>query len=207
MKKSTFLFCFLLIALTTLVVLSIFSDPSHHSDAPSLTTAEQNPLAKGHFSHPQNNKVTPHEQPNTQTVEEQPSDNFEGDLWRVSEEAKEILQQSVELPKDLRGEHYLELDVETIEKLDMGDTFELVLPHIGTSFTAEVDKMVTHSEGIRTIEANFPGMDKRNFSVITLVPGGLYVEISTPAGAFTMQGTGRYAWIAARGDIPTPHHH
>ncbi|MCW8876274.1 MAG: hypothetical protein OQJ89_16815 [Kangiellaceae bacterium] len=131
--------------------------------------------------------------------------DFNGQIWRNSEEAKAVLEQSGMLPGDLKGEYYLELDVSSLAGLNFGDTFQMHIPHMHASLTAEVDRLTAHPNGDRTIEANFHGMDRRNSAVITLGPDVVYARFSTPEGAFTLEALGNYAWIASRGDMVASH--
>ena len=131
--------------------------------------------------------------------------DFNGQIWRNSEEAKAVLEESGMLPGDLKGEYYLELDVSSLAGLNFGDTFQMHIPHMHASLTAEVDRLTTHPNGDKTIEANFHGMDRRNSAVITLGPEVVYARFSTPEGAFTLEALGNYAWIASRGDMVASH--
>ena len=131
--------------------------------------------------------------------------DFDGNLWRTSHQSEAYFKQANNLPKDLKGEYYLELDLKKISQLSLGDTFNIELPHLSTAFTAEVDNIVHHTNGDRTIEANFLGMDPRNFSVMTLGDDFIYSQISTQAGSFVLQGRNGYAWIAAKGELASTH--
>lgn len=127
-------------------------------------------------------------------------------LWEESEKAREFLQSIPEkLPGDLAGEAYIEVNTQHIKTMQLGDTFELTVPQLGTSLSAEVDMVTEHPNGDKTIEANFPGMDKYYSVVFTVGASNSYAQVSTPDGVYLLEAHGDYAWIASRHSLVASH--
>lgn len=127
-------------------------------------------------------------------------------LWEESEKAREFLQSIPEkLPGDLAGEAYIEVNTQRIKEMQLGDVFELTVPQLGTSLSAEVDMVTEHPNGDKTIEANFPGMDKYYSVVFTVGASNSYAQVSTPDGVYLLEAHGDYAWIASRHSLVASH--
>ncbi len=127
-------------------------------------------------------------------------------LWEESEKAREVLQANPEkLPGDLAGEAYIELNTQQMKSMQLGDVFELTIPQLGTSLAAEVDMVTEHPNGDKTIEANFPGMDKYYSVVFTIGAANSYAQVSTPDGVYLLEAQGDYAWITSRQSLVASH--
>lgn len=135
-------------------------------------------------------------------VEEQALD---GELWQASDEAKGVLEASNTLPADLKGEVYLELDLNELAALEIGSTINLAIPQVGESYPGEVDYITEHKNGDRTVEANIPGFDRAYMAVITIGEKGVYGQMNLPTGAYVIQSVGSHAWLASKTDLSKGH--
>jgi hypothetical protein len=129
----------------------------------------------------------------------------DGEIWKLSETAREVLTNSPFLPADLNGEVYLEIDVDEIKSLEMGDNYEVYIPQLEASYVAEVDVVTLYPNGDKTIEAYFPESDKGFSVVITTGKGATFGEVSLPSGQYILESAGQYAWMANRQDMIKNH--
>ncbi|WP_133406386.1 hypothetical protein [Parashewanella tropica] len=126
-------------------------------------------------------------------------------VWVDSAEAEQVLKAQGKLPADLTKEHYIELDIEELKALEVGDYIDLYIPQMGGSYTGEVDFIQSHSNGDKTIEANIPGAGRLYSAVITMGEEAVYGNLATQNDTYILEGSGKYAWIASRTDLESQH--
>lgn len=126
-------------------------------------------------------------------------------VWQVSEEGEAILKAEGHIPGDVVNEVYVELDVEELRTVEIGEFIDLYIPQIGGSYTGEVDFITEHENGDRTVEAAIPGAGKLFSAVITLGEDAVYGNLGTQADVFVMEGNGQYAWIASKSELIANH--
>ena len=78
-------------------------------------------------------------------------------VWTTSEDGKKVLEAEGYIPADVTDEAYIELDREELMTVEVGEYLDLYIPQFGGSYTGEVDHVVTHPNGDRTVEAHIPG--------------------------------------------------
>ncbi|MFA0810249.1 hypothetical protein [Microbulbifer epialgicus] len=126
-------------------------------------------------------------------------------LWEQSELAREVLHANGRLPKDLKGETYLELNVEMLRNLEVGDYIDLDLPGVEGDYDAQVSSIQQHASGNKSLELNFPGYARLVGATITLGKDVVYAQLNLPSGSYTMEAQDGYAWIAPNGALIQGH--
>jgi hypothetical protein len=126
-------------------------------------------------------------------------------IWQDSETSKQILTESGLVPADVADEAYIELDREELLSVEIGEYLDLYIPQFGGSYTGEVDHMVTHPNGDKTIEAHIPGAGSLYAAVITVGEKATYGNLATPRDVFVLEGNDKYAWIAPKSSMMQSH--
>lgn len=185
-------------SITLLVVLFVFyTDSSSPSDTQAL---------KRHKRQIEHEPVpiadTPDKQAEDQAQTRILSPN---ELWGLSEHAEVALKKINKLPPDLKGEAYLEINLERLRELKLGEHFSIDIPQVGETYTGEVDFITQHESGSVTIEAAIPGLESIYMALITVGKNGAFGNLNLPSGAYVMQSRGNYAWIASRKDLESNH--
>jgi len=146
-----------------------------------------------------------------EVVEDEPSiedeliEEAEKVLWEESELAREVLHESGRLPKDLKGETYLELNVDMLRNLEIGEYVDLDLPGVEGEYDAQVGNIQQHASGNKSLNLNFPGHARLFGATITLGKDVVYAQLNLPSGSYTMEAQGDYAWIAPNGALIQGH--
>lgn len=145
-----------------------------------------------------------HDSPSTKEV---PTWNTEKDtiVWQRSEAGEKVLKEEGNIPGDVNNEVYLELDVNELKSVEVGEYLDLYIPQIEGSYTGEVDYITEHPNGDRTVEAHIPGAGNLFSAVITLGENAVYGTLGTQADTYIMEGNGKYAWIASKSDLVAKH--
>ena len=126
-------------------------------------------------------------------------------VWVTSEEGKKVLEAEGHIPADVTDEAYIELDREELMSVEVGEYLDLYIPQFGGSYTGEVDHVVTHPNGDRTVEAHIPGAGSLYAAVITLGENATYGNLATPRDVFVLEGNDKYAWIAPKSSMMQNH--
>ncbi|MCO1336135.1 DLW-39 family protein [Microbulbifer sp. OS29] len=126
-------------------------------------------------------------------------------LWVESDLAREVLKENGRLPVDLNGETYLELDVEMLNNLTIGDYVDIDLPGIEGSYDAQVGGVEDHASGNTSLQLNFPGLTRLHGATFTLGANSTYAQLNLPSGSYTLEAQGGYAWIAPNGALIKNH--
>lgn len=126
-------------------------------------------------------------------------------VWTTSEDGKKVLEAEGYIPADVTDEAYIELDREELMTVEVGEYLDLYIPQFGGSYTGEVDHVVTHPNGDRTVEAHIPGAGSLYAAVITLGENATYGNLATPRDVFVFEGNDKYAWIAPKSSMMQNH--
>ena len=126
-------------------------------------------------------------------------------VWTTSEDGKKVLEAEGYIPADVTHEAYIELDREELMTVEVGEYLDLYIPQFGGSYTGEVDHVVTHPNGDRTVEAHIPGAGSLYAAVITLGENATYGNLATPRDVFVLEGNDKYAWIAPKSSMMQNH--
>ncbi|WP_444930689.1 hypothetical protein ACJJIF_02600 [Microbulbifer sp. SSSA002] len=137
--------------------------------------------------------------------EESLENSEEKPLWLESDLARKVLHENGRLPVDLNGETYLELDVEMLRNLTVGDYVDIDLPGIEGDYDAQVASIEQHTSGNKSLQLNFPGMTRLHGATFTLGENSVYAQLNLPSGSYTLEAQGNYAWIAPNGALIQNH--
>lgn len=126
-------------------------------------------------------------------------------IWLESEESKTALKNSGTLPPDLAEEAYIEVDLNELNAVELGDSLDLYIPQLGGSYNGQVDHISNHPNGDRTVEAFIPGAGTLYSAVITIGENAIYGNIATQEDVFILEGIGKYAWLAPKSAMIANH--
>ena len=127
-------------------------------------------------------------------------------ISRISNEAKSILQEAGVLPKDLSQEAYVEFDLDSLRKLEAGDTYNLEIPQTSEMFSAEVTKIEEFSNGDKSVFGRLIGSDGVfHTNVLTVGQDAVYGQFTTASGNYVFESKGKYGWLAAKRDLYKKH--
>lgn len=146
-------------------------------------------------------------EPNNNQVTSTPENAFEKDsiIWQESEESQKVLQASGFMPEDVANEAYIEVDLEELQAVEIGDNLDLYIPQLGGSYNGEVDHVQQHPNGDRTVEAFIPGAGTLYSAVITIGEEAIYGNLATQEDVFVIEGIGKHAWIAPKSAMIAKH--
>ncbi|USD23148.1 hypothetical protein MJO52_08430 [Microbulbifer variabilis] len=136
---------------------------------------------------------------------DEPLEEVENILWEESELAKQVLHENGRLPKDLKGETYLELNVDMLRNLEIGEYVDMDLPGVEGDYDAQVGSIQQHASGNKSLELNFPGHARLFGATITLGKDVVYAQLNLPSGSYTMEAQDGFAWIAPNGALIQGH--
>ncbi len=126
-------------------------------------------------------------------------------IWIESEESKTALKDSGTLPPDLAEEAYIEVDLNELNTVELGDNLDLYIPQLGGSYNGQVDHISNHPNGDRTVEAFIPGAGTLYSAVITIGENAIYGNIATQEDVFILEGIGKHAWLAPKSAMIANH--
>jgi len=127
-------------------------------------------------------------------------------ISRLSDKAKFVLESAGLLPTDLNNAAFVEFDLESLRKLEIGDTFDLDIPQTTENFTAEVTQVDMFGNGDKSIIGSVTGLDgKFHTTVITVGKDALYGQFTTVSGNWVFESKDQYGWIAAKRDLYKSH--
>lgn len=134
-------------------------------------------------------------------------DDFKG-IARLSEKSKGMLEAAGVLPADVEGKEvvYLEFDLDSLRKLEVGDTFDLEIPQTQEIFTAEITQVDHFDNGDRSLISNVIGQGGDfHTSIITVGKDAMYGQFTTISGNWVFESKNEYGWIAAKRDLYKNH--
>lgn len=126
-------------------------------------------------------------------------------VWQRSTAGEQVLKEEGHIPGDVNNEVYVELDVNELRSVEVGEYLDLYIPQIESSYTGEIDYITEHPNGDRTVEAHIPGAGNLFSAVITIGKNAVYGTLGTQADTYIMEGNGQYAWIASKSDLVAKH--
>ncbi|MEW5250662.1 hypothetical protein [Microbulbifer discodermiae] len=126
-------------------------------------------------------------------------------LWAESQLAKEVLHENGRLPVDLNGETYLEIDVELLNSLTVGDYLDISIPGVEGIHSAQVGAVEEHASGNKSLQMNFPGLTRLHGATFTLGRNAVYAQLNLPSGSYSLEAQGGYAWVAPNGALIQNH--
>lgn len=126
-------------------------------------------------------------------------------VWQRSDQGEKVLKDEGHIPGDVNNEVYVELDINELKTVEVGEYLDLYIPQIESSYTGEVDYITEHPNGDRTVEAHIPGAGNLFSAVITIGENAVYGTLGTQADTYIMEGNGQYAWIASKSDLVAKH--
>ncbi|ALO44382.1 hypothetical protein [Pseudoalteromonas phenolica] len=125
---------------------------------------------------------------------------------KLSEKAQSVLSEAGVLPSDLNNEAYIEFDLPSLQELEAGDNFELMIPQSAETFIAEVTFIDVASNGDKSIFGNVTGADGRfHTTVLTVGKDAVYGQLTAPSGNYVFESKDQYGWIAAKRDLYRKH--
>ncbi|WP_444922526.1 hypothetical protein ACJJID_09555 [Microbulbifer sp. CnH-101-G] len=160
---------------------------------------------------PPSKKIVPNETKSTvELVEVSSADEQEVNpdsalMWAESDVARQVLHESGRLPLDLNGETYLEIDVEALKTLSLGDYVDIEMPGVKGSYDAQVDKVQEHASGNKSVQMNLPGYGSVYFVNFTIGKNSVYGNLTLPSGSYSLEAQGNYAWVASKKDLTRSH--
>ncbi|MFA0810252.1 hypothetical protein [Microbulbifer epialgicus] len=160
---------------------------------------------------PPSKKIVPTETKSTgdivevSSVDEQEVDSDSNLMWAESDIARQVLYESGRLPVDLNGETYLEIDVEALKNLSIGDYVDIEMPGVEGDYDALVDKVKEHASGNKTVQMNLPGFGSVYFVSFTFGKDTVYGNLTLPSGSYSLEAQGNYAWVASKADLTKNH--
>ncbi|QFT55328.1 hypothetical protein [Microbulbifer sp. THAF38] len=160
---------------------------------------------------PPSKKIVPNETKSTEEVVEMPSAQEQEAnpdsalMWAESDVARQVLHESGRLPLDLNGETYLEIDVEALRNLSLGDYVDIEMPGVKGSYDAQVDKVQEHASGNKSVQMNLPGYGSVYFVNFTIGKNSVYGNLTLPSGSYSLEAQGNYAWVASKKDLTRSH--
>ncbi len=170
------------------------SDISHESSQKQL---ENIPLTPATFTIKNKTKETVSLNQNTA--------DFLG-ISRRSETAESFLSDAGVLPVDLDGAEFIEFDIAAIQKLEVGQSFDLEIPQTAEIFTAEVTQVQIFENGDKNIIGNIVGLDDSlHNTIITVGKDALYGQFTTVSGNWVFESKDQYGWMAAKRDLYRSH--
>jgi hypothetical protein len=105
-----------------------------------------------------------------------------------------------ELRADVAGARLVAFERATLLGLGTGERFAVDVPQLGERFEVDIEKVAETPTGSRTIHGRLAG-EKWHTVVLTLGRTGVFGTITTPAGAFTVNGSGNLAWIVGNDEL------
>ena len=137
------------------------------------------------------------------------SSQFEA-INKVSAKAKEVLTNAKVLPSDLNNEAYIEFDLNTLQALETGDSFDISIPQTAETYSAEITSLSEASNGDKSIFGQVIGANGQlHTTVMTVGNDAIYGQFTAPSGNYVFESKGKYGWIAAKRDLYKSHieHH
>lgn len=132
--------------------------------------------------------------------------NHISNIIKPSEQAQQFLEQAGVIPSDLNGEHYVEFNLDALRALELGDSFDMVIPQTAEEFSAEVTHVTKFPNGDKSVHAMVIGGDGRfHNTVLTVGSDALYGQFTVPSGNYAFESKNQYGWIAAKRDLYRNH--
>ncbi|TMP30789.1 hypothetical protein CWB99_05500 [Pseudoalteromonas rubra] len=120
---------------------------------------------------------------------------------KESQNARAFFKSGTTVPYELHNEAYLELDVKSIRQLDMGDSFEFLIPQTQEKVCAEIVE-ITRTEREKRLIGQISKQPDNHYQVhLTLTDEVIYGQIQLPSGNYVFESYEKYAWVAAKRNI------
>lgn len=137
------------------------------------------------------------------------NEEFRG-ISRLSDTAKDILSDAGVMPADIdvnsKDVVYLEFDLDSLRKLEVGETFDLEIPQTQEIFTAEITQVDQFDNGDKSLISNVIGQGGDfHTSIITVGKDAMYGQFTTVSGNWVFESKNEYGWIAAKRDLYKNH--
>jgi hypothetical protein len=137
------------------------------------------------------------------------NEEFRG-ISRLSNTAKDILSDAGVMPADIdvnsKDVVYLEFDLDSLRKLEVGETFDLEIPQTQEIFTAEITQVDQFDNGDKSLISNVIGQGGDfHTSIITVGKDAMYGQFTTVSGNWVFESKNEYGWIAAKRDLYKNH--
>ncbi|TMP37386.1 hypothetical protein CWB98_11710 [Pseudoalteromonas rubra] len=120
---------------------------------------------------------------------------------KESQHARAFFKSGTTVPYELHNEAYLELDVKSIRELDMGDSFEFLIPQTQEKVCAEIVEVTLNEREKRLIGQVSKQPDDHYQVHLTLTDEVIYGQIQLPSGNYVFESYEQYAWVAAKRNI------
>lgn len=135
------------------------------------------------------------------------SNDFTG-ISKLSDKAKEVLETAGVMPVDVNDEDvvFLEFDLDTLRKLEVGNTFDFEIPQTQEIFTAEITQVDNFDNGDKSLISNVIGQGGEfHTSIITVGNDAMYGQFTTISGNWVFESKNEYGWVAAKRDLYKNH--
>ncbi|MCF2860471.1 hypothetical protein L1286_23695 [Pseudoalteromonas sp. SMS1] len=129
-----------------------------------------------------------------------------GEIASISDDAREVLEAAGVLVRDISEEAYVEFDLDAMQQLEVGDTFDLTIPQTTEMHRAEVTQVDVFPNGDKSVFAQVTGSDNRfHNSVMTVGSNAIYGQFTVSSGNYVFESHGKHGWIAAKRDLYKNH--
>ncbi|KZN58441.1 hypothetical protein [Pseudoalteromonas luteoviolacea] len=129
-----------------------------------------------------------------------------GEIASTSDKAREVLVTAGVLVRDISEEAYVEFDLNAMQQLEVGDTFDLTIPQTTEMHRAEVTQVNVFPNGDKSVFAQVTGSDNRfHNSVMTVGSNAIYGQFTVSSGNYVFESHGKHGWIAAKRDLYKNH--
>jgi hypothetical protein len=137
------------------------------------------------------------------------NEEFRG-ISKLSDKAKDILIEAGVMPADIDVNSedvvYLEFNLDSLRKLEVGETFDLEIPQTQEIFTAEITQVNQFDNGDKSLISNVIGQGGDfHTSIITVGKDAMYGQFTTVSGNWVFESKNEYGWIAAKRDLYKNH--
>lgn len=178
-----------------------------HFDEPSQSVTEQVVYRNGQLLSSGNNMLKPKQdrKSTAKDGEQTPKKERDSIIWYESEISQQVMQDAGVMPPDVANEAYIEVDLDELLTVELGESLDLYIPQLGGSYNGEVDHISEHPNGDRTVEAFIPGAGSLYSAVITIGENAIYGNIATQEDVFILEGIGKHAWIAPKSAMIANH--
>ena len=179
----------------------------NHLHAQSKSVSDQVVYRNGQLLSSGNKMLKPRKYRETKakySEQDQPKER-DSIIWHESEASQQVMQEAGVMPPDIANEAYIEVDLDELLTVELGESLDLYIPQLGGSYNGEVDHISEHPNGDRTIEAFIPGAGSLYSAVITIGESAIYGNIATQEDVFILEGVGKHAWIAPKSAMIAKH--
>ncbi|WP_157576968.1 hypothetical protein [Pseudoalteromonas rubra] len=120
---------------------------------------------------------------------------------KESQHARAFFKSGTTVPYELYDEAYVELDVKSIRTLEVGDSFEFLIPQTQEKICSEIIDITETGQEKRLTGQVGKQPDERSYVYLTLTDDVIYGQIQLPSGNYIFESYGQYAWVAEKHNI------